>query len=159
LKQARQWEIDAKDLIMSDVIGKGYFGEVRRATWKGVEVAVKYMYRALAHEKDRLMFHKEILILRFEGRIVCYCVCCQLTKIVFNIFACPSQLRHPNIITLLGFVRTQEGGIMMVTELMNGGTLYHLIRHNFSMLDRIRTRIILDIVRGMLFTPHIDVAA
>jgi hypothetical protein len=77
LKQANQWEIDSKDLVMGDVIGKGYFGEVRRATWKGVEVAVKYMYRALAHDKDRLMFHKEILILRYVNS--------------------PSQLSSPNL--------------------------------------------------------------
>jgi len=40
---------------------------------------------------------------------------------------------------------------MMVTELMNGGTLFALIKHNFSMVDRLRNRIITDIVRGMTY--------
>jgi len=40
---------------------------------------------------------------------------------------------------------------MMVTELMSGGTLYALIKHNFDMVDRLRYRIITDIVRGMTY--------
>lgn len=41
LRQGKQWEINAADLLIGDVIGKGFFGEVRRGAWKGVDVAVK----------------------------------------------------------------------------------------------------------------------
>jgi hypothetical protein len=41
LRQGKQWEINAADLLVGDVIGKGFFGEVRRGAWKGVDVAVK----------------------------------------------------------------------------------------------------------------------
>lgn len=56
------------------------------------------IYRNLGTDKEKHRFYKEVLIL--------------------------SQLRHPNIITLFGFVRKEDGAIMMVTELMTGGTLY-----------------------------------
>jgi serine/threonine protein kinase len=54
----------------------------------------------LGTDKEKQRFYKEVLIL--------------------------SQLRHPNIITLFGFVRKEDDAIMMVTELMTGGTLFVL---------------------------------
>eukprot|EP01122_Echinamoeba_exundans_P015392 TRINITY_DN728_c0_g1_i1.p1 TRINITY_DN728_c0_g1~~TRINITY_DN728_c0_g1_i1.p1 ORF type:complete len:721 (-),score=143.90 TRINITY_DN728_c0_g1_i1:2567-4729(-) len=125
LRQGKQWEINAADLLVGDVIGKGFFGEVRRGAWKGVDVAVKSIYRNLGTDKEKQRFYKEVLIL--------------------------SQLRHPNIITLFGFVRKDDGAIMMVTELMTGGTLHYLRSNNFTVLDRLRGRVIQDLIRGMVY--------
>ena len=39
------WEIDKSELKMCEMLGKGFFGEVRRAIWNGTEVAVKEIYK------------------------------------------------------------------------------------------------------------------
>jgi hypothetical protein len=161
-----QWYIDYTDLEVGEVIGKGYFGEVRRGTWKGIPVALKYIYRDLQSVKEKNMFFKEISIL--------------------------SKLRHPNVITLLGwsriasltatsprtaslssmsttttsttttttsstsssFISHDPTTIVMVLEYMSGGTLYHALRYSYSTLttnSALRFRILLDIVKGMTY--------
>jgi len=56
---------------LGEVLGKGYFGEVRRASWKGIDVAVKYIYRSMSHDRETKMFYKEISILRFSTVAKC----------------------------------------------------------------------------------------
>jgi len=52
------------ELVLGDVIGAGFFGEVKKASWKGIDVAVKYIYRRNDVAKEMIMFYKEISILR-----------------------------------------------------------------------------------------------
>jgi ankyrin repeat protein len=137
----KHWQIDYLDLEFGEVVGKGYFGEVRRGTWKGIQVALKYIYRDLQKTKEKQMFLKEIAIL--------------------------SKLRHPNIINLLGWSRVSSlsstsdsslqpdtATVVMVLEYMSGGTLYHVVRHSFATLannSALQWRILLDIVKGMTY--------
>lgn len=42
-RQKDEWEIDVNELETNEQLGAGGYGEVYRATWKGTEVAVKFM--------------------------------------------------------------------------------------------------------------------
>ncbi|XP_049850484.1 stress-activated protein kinase alpha-like [Schistocerca gregaria] len=128
MREAYKWEILEEELDLRERIGRGFFGEVRRAVWRKLEVATKTIYRESAGAKDlskKSLTYKEMSIL--------------------------SQLRHPNILNFLGFVRTSGGDIMMVTELMPNGSLHKLIRYDFGTVRRLRYRIVLDIARGMAY--------
>lgn len=71
-----QWKIEWDDLELNDFLGKGYFGEVRKAKWKQTDVAVKMIYRdSFGSKSDLTLFYKELSII--------------------------SQLRHPNILSFL----------------------------------------------------------
>uniref|UniRef100_A0A6B2L5E0 Protein kinase domain-containing protein n=1 Tax=Arcella intermedia TaxID=1963864 RepID=A0A6B2L5E0_9EUKA len=130
----RQWLIDFEELILGDIIGKGYFGEVRKGTWKGVVVAVKYLYN-MEDPSNENKFLQEIAIL--------------------------SNLRHPNIINFIGWSKTKKqvnsvinASVAMVTEYMGGGTLHWSLTNSYSFLSQtfhLLSNIILDIVRGMTY--------
>ncbi len=68
--------IDYKDLKMGEMLGKGFFAEVRRAEWCGCKVAVKIIYReSFKNKSDLELFYQEAEILRYVCVCVCVCVC------------------------------------------------------------------------------------
>lgn len=81
--------------VTSTVIGKGAFGEVKVAQWRGMDVAHKMLHHgALAEDVDSLQHEVEIL----------------------------SQLRHPNLVLFLGIsIAISEAGssTAIVTELLS----------------------------------------
>lgn len=109
------------------MLGKGFFGEVRQGTWRGSDVAVKVIYRREFRNSDQIqLFEKEIRVL--------------------------SLLRHPHIVQFLGVCVDTERCI--ITELMGGGSLDELVLSQFHILEAnpyLRTRIILNIARGMCY--------
>jgi len=122
------WNIDYSSLEMKELLGKGFFGEVRRAVWKGTDVAVKVIYRdSFGSQKDLDMFYKELSIV--------------------------SKLRHPNIIFFIG--ACMEGNNRcMVTEYLSGGNVHALIHNNWDTLERnptLRHRIVSDVIKGMTY--------
>lgn len=126
LPNAKDYEIQEEDLITDDVIGRGNFGEVRRGKWKDVYVAVKTIYRT-GGETAKQDVYREMGIL--------------------------AQLRHPNILGFLGYVK-QGGSVMMVTDLMTGGPLHFFIKTSFETVTRLRSKLVTDIVRGMVYLHH-----
>eukprot|EP01130_Rhizamoeba_saxonica_P005192 TRINITY_DN2079_c0_g1_i1.p1 TRINITY_DN2079_c0_g1~~TRINITY_DN2079_c0_g1_i1.p1 ORF type:complete len:629 (-),score=115.50 TRINITY_DN2079_c0_g1_i1:72-1925(-) len=122
--------ISYEELIMGNIIGKGYFGQVRKAKWNGIDVAVKNLYRD--SEAEKVKFDKEIQLL--------------------------SSLRHPNIVSLIGWSISQgteeSGSILMITEYLSGGTLHWLLRHSADYLSNnpsLRHRMIMDITKAMRY--------
>eukprot|EP01119_Soliformovum_irregulare_P002835 TRINITY_DN13093_c0_g1_i1.p1 TRINITY_DN13093_c0_g1~~TRINITY_DN13093_c0_g1_i1.p1 ORF type:complete len:675 (+),score=159.41 TRINITY_DN13093_c0_g1_i1:188-2212(+) len=128
------WKISWIDLEIHEMLGKGFFGEVRRATWKGTDVAVKIIYReAFNNHSDINIFYKEVSII--------------------------SKLRHPNVLMFLGACM-QDGNRCLVTEYLVGGSLSNLIHHSFITLEKapnIRSRIIGDILKGMTYLHHLHI--
>lgn len=118
--------IDHSELVLFESIGKGYFGEVKRAVWNGTEVAVKIIYRN-TYKGDFSMFEKEVIIL--------------------------SHIRHPNVLMILAVTRTPEGNAI-ITEYMSGGSLHLLVRDCFFTLETqpgLRHKIVSDICKGMAY--------
>ena len=86
------------------LLGRGSFGEVHSAKWRGTPVAVKRLLRNRITVDDLAAFKKE----------------CDLML----------TLRHPNIVQLFGTAWEMESvTVYMVMELCSRGTLDKIIRH------------------------------
>ena len=89
------WELPREDVYISQtLLGTGGWGYVAQGTFRGEEVAVKCL-------------HREILSPQNEGRV----------RREISIMA---QVRHPNLLLLIGAVLTTEGaGPLIITELLD----------------------------------------
>lgn len=173
LPNAKDYEIQYEDLIIGEEIGRGNFGEVRRGQWKAVLVALKTIYRTGGDTAPRTAVFREMGIL--------------------------AQLRHPNILGFLGYVKVNDvylsgglkamnssgekrisnsssetpstgpgmsptsstssissssGSVMMVTDLMTGGSMHNMIKSSFETVTRLRFKLVSGIVRGMVYLHH-----
>lgn len=121
------WEIDPSELDFSTscIIGKGSFGEILRASWRGTPVAVKRILPSLSD--DRLVtqdFRHEVNLL--------------------------VKLRHPNIVQFLGAV-TERKPLMLITEFLRGGDLHQFLKEKGSLSSATAVNFALDIARGMAY--------
>ncbi|XP_023943535.1 tyrosine-protein kinase Fer isoform X2 [Bicyclus anynana] len=103
------WELNNDHVQLLDKIGRGNFGDVYKARLKttGQEVAVKTCRVALPEEQKRTFLQ--------EGRIL-------------------KQYQHPNIVRLIG-IAVQKQPIMIVMELVSGGSLLTFLRTRASNLS------------------------
>ncbi|MQL80308.1 hypothetical protein Taro_012770 [Colocasia esculenta] len=121
------WEIDPSELDFStsNIIGKGSFGEILKACWRGTPVAVKRILPSLSD--DRLVtqdFRHEVNLL--------------------------VKLRHPNIVQFLGAV-TERKPLMLITEYLRGGDLHQYLKEKGSLNPLTAINFALDIARGMAY--------
>ena len=121
-------DIDYDELVPGDQLGKGYFGEVRAATWNGTPVACKVLYReSFLHEGQLEMFVREAVLL--------------------------SKLKHPHITQYLGVSWNPfSERAMLVTELMSGGSLLRRIYapEYVPTVDFLRA-VAVQVARGMVY--------
>lgn len=121
------WEIDPAELDFSTscMIGKGSFGEIVRASWRGTPVAVKRILPSLSD--DRLVTQD----FRHEGNLLV-------------------KLRHPNIVQFLGAV-TEKKPLMLITECLRGGDLHQFLKEKGALSPSTAVNFALDIARGMAY--------
>ncbi|XP_010044474.2 integrin-linked protein kinase 1 [Eucalyptus grandis] len=121
------WEIDPSELDFSNshIIGKGSFGEILRAGWRGTPVAVKRILPSLSD--DRLVIQD----FRHEVNLLV-------------------KLRHPNIVQFLGAV-TERKPLMLITEYLRGGDLHQYLKEKGSLNPSTAINFALDIARGMAY--------
>jgi len=118
-------EIRAEQIkITKNQIGRGAFGDVHKAEWNGVDVAIKQLTKI---ETDTMKaFRAEVLLM--------------------------SQLRHPNIITLMGAL-WGEKMVGIVLEFATGGALDDALKRKKTSSDWTwrdpMLRIITDVAQGM----------
>ncbi|PIA62852.1 hypothetical protein AQUCO_00200696v1 [Aquilegia coerulea] len=121
------WEIEPSELDFSTsvIIGKGSFGEILRACWRGTPVAVKRILPSLSD--DRLVIQD----FRHEVNLLV-------------------KLRHPNIVQFLGAV-TERKPLMLITEYLRGGDLHQHLKEKGSLNPATAINFALDIARGMTY--------
>ncbi|KAK4779700.1 hypothetical protein SAY87_015806 [Trapa incisa] len=121
------WEIDPSELDFSTshVIGKGSFGEILRAGWRGTPVAVKRILPSLSD--DRLVIQD----FRHEVNLLV-------------------KLRHPNIVQFLGAV-TERKPLMLITEYLRGGDLHQYLKEKGSLSPSTAISFAVDMARGMAY--------
>ncbi|KGN51950.1 integrin-linked protein kinase 1 [Cucumis sativus] len=121
------WEIDPSELDFSNsaIIGKGSFGEILKAYWRGTPVAVKRILPSLSD--DRLVIQD----FRHEVNLLV-------------------KLRHPNIVQFLGAV-TEKKPLMLITEYLRGGDLHQYLKDKGSLSPATAINFALDIARGMAY--------
>ncbi|KAH1264651.1 Integrin-linked protein kinase 1 [Glycine max] len=121
------WEVDPSELDFSNsvCIGKGSFGEILKAHWRGTPVAVKRILPSLSD--DRLViqdFRQEVNLL--------------------------VKLRHPNVVQFLGAV-TDRKPLMLITEYLRGGDLHKYLKDKGALSPSTAINFGLDIARGMAY--------
>ncbi|MBA0875276.1 hypothetical protein Goshw_029082 [Gossypium schwendimanii] len=121
------WEVDPSELDFSssNIIGKGSFGEILKASWRGTPVAVKRILPSLSD--DRLVIQD----FRHEVNLLV-------------------KLRHPNIVQFLGAV-TDKKPLMLITEYLKGGDLHQYLKEKGSLTASTAVSFALDIARGMAY--------
>ncbi|MBA0798427.1 hypothetical protein Gohar_009019 [Gossypium harknessii] len=121
------WEVDPSELDFSNsnIIGKGSFGEILRASWRGTPVAVKRILPSLSD--DRLVIQD----FRHEVNLLV-------------------KLRHPNVVQFLGAV-TDKKPLMLITEYLRGGDLHQYLKEKNGLNSSAAINFALDIARGMAY--------
>ncbi|KAH6755452.1 VH1-interacting kinase [Perilla frutescens var. hirtella] len=121
------WEIEPSELDFSTstLIGKGSFGEILKAGWRGTPVAVKRILPNLSDDK--------LVIQDFRHEV--------------NLLV---KLRHPNIVQFLGAV-TERKPLMLVTEYLRGGDLHQHLKGKGALSPSTAINFALDIARGMAY--------
>ncbi|GBG81326.1 hypothetical protein CBR_g32000 [Chara braunii] len=120
-----EWEIDNTELDFhnSRIIGRGAFGVVQIAVWRGTKVAVKKILRSLEQDQHTIRdFQEEVSLLPL--------------------------LRHPNIVQFMGAV-TLNPPLMLVTEYLPKGDLFEMLSQEKHLNVPQILRYTLDIARGM----------
>jgi len=122
---ADDWEIDPKELEMGDQLGAGGYGTVHKASWKGTEVAVKFMLADATHQ--------EFERFRDEVRIM-------------------TALRHPNVVLFMAAC-TKPPAPCIVMEFMALGSMYDLLRNELipDLPGPLRIRLAYQAAKGMHF--------
>ncbi|KAL8144259.1 hypothetical protein V2J09_017291 [Rumex salicifolius] len=119
-----EYEIDPKeiDFTNSTDITKGTF---RKASWRGIEVAVKQIGDDVFADEDKVRaFRDELALLQ--------------------------RVRHPNVVQFLGAV-TQSTPMMIVTEYLPKGDLCEFLKIKGQLKPRTAVRFALDIARLVFF--------
>uniref|UniRef100_A0A8C1AF56 Tyrosine-protein kinase n=1 Tax=Cyprinus carpio carpio TaxID=630221 RepID=A0A8C1AF56_CYPCA len=92
------WAMNRKDLKLIQTIGKGEFGDVMVGDYRGTKVAVK----CIKHDATAQAFLAEASVM--------------------------TQLRHTNLVQLLGVIVEERGSLFIVTEYMAKGSLVDYLR-------------------------------
>lgn len=121
------WEVDPTELDFSNsvIIGKGSFGEIVKASWRGTPVAIKRILPNLSD--DRLVIQD----FRHEVNLLV-------------------KLRHPNIVQFLGAV-TDKKPLMLITEYLRGGDLHQYLKDKGALSPSTAINLAMDIARGIAY--------
>lgn len=120
------FRISGSEIVLGPVIGKGSYGEVYRADWRGILVAVKKLPASLLEDKKLLRdFYQEATIM--------------------------SSLRHPNIVQYLGTCVIGTD-LCIISEYMSCGSVHKLLHNeNFDLTWDLIKKFALDTAQGMLY--------
>eukprot|EP00736_Rhodelphis_marinus_P010048 Rmarinus@m.169 len=122
-----QWEIDAREIVVvRRNAGVGKTAVVHHALWRYAEVAFKQFNYVRLSDSLLEMFRKEVALL--------------------------SQLRHPNVVTLVGATTRDKEALSIITEWLPRGSLNSLIKDPSVHFEwRHIKAMVLDIARGMAY--------
>jgi serine/threonine-protein kinase CTR1 len=118
-------DIPWSELVLKKKIGKGSFGTVHHADWRGSDVAVKILVEQDFHTEHFQEFLREVAIMK--------------------------RLHHPNIVLFMGAV-TQPPNLSIVTEYLSRGSLYNLLQMPSARVileERRRLNMAYDVAKGM----------
>jgi serine/threonine protein kinase len=122
-------------------IGEGSFGQVYRASWNHIDVAVKFMsMKDIDVSQSSKEFVRSMDELEKEVSIM-------------------TQLRHPNIVLLLGVVRSTPA---IVVEFCTRGSLFSVLQRHMKpgapqLLWKVRLQMALGAAAGMLYLHDVPV--
>lgn len=119
-----EWEVTHQELDVKQQIGKGSFGIVRLAIWRGTDVAVKILNN-----------HDDIDTTEFDT---------EMTII--------SKLHHPNVLQYLGSCASQKPYIIVMEHMSNGSLQDHINGpSNTTFTYNMKIDIVKDIAKGLAY--------
>ncbi|XP_054163853.1 tyrosine-protein kinase Fer-like [Oppia nitens] len=142
-----KWELSHKDIELKEKIGRGNFGDVYKGILRKTGTGtLKEMNVAIKTCKTNLPDQQKCKFLA-EGRIL-------------------QQYNHPNIVQLIG-ICVHKQPVMIVMELVEGGSLLNHLRHNTNRVSftlSILLKMTIDAASGMEYLQsknciHRDLAA
>ncbi|EGG25012.1 non-receptor tyrosine kinase [Cavenderia fasciculata] len=147
-QQSKDFEIGYDELEFGELLGKGFFGEVKKGAWRETDVAIKVIYRDQFKSKTSFeMFQNEVSIFKKRKKESIK------PNIYIYLFFIYSKLRHPNVVQFLGACTSgHEDQHCIVIEWMGGGSLRQFLSDHFNILEenpQLRLKIALDIAKGM----------
>jgi hypothetical protein len=119
------WQIGSEEISRLERIGAGGYGEVYRARYRDMSVAMKVL-RVPANDSMMREFEREIKFMQ--------------------------TVRHPNIVLFLGAGRTSDGSPFLISEFVSRGSLRDLL-DDYSQVLSVNRKVTfcLDIAHGMNF--------
>eukprot|EP00977_Amphora_coffeiformis_P007218 scaffold1569_cov171-Amphora_coffeaeformis.AAC.4 len=153
------WKIHYDDLVFGDppeVIGRGSFGTVMLADYRGTRVAVKRASPSTGIASRNSPF-ETLVSLHEQGTnsksMKKNSVTSGTTRHDFiREIRVLSRLRHPFITTIMGAILEKNREPMLVMEYMEKGSLYDILHNMTTVLDKdLQLRILQDIVQGVRF--------
>ena len=119
-----RWLVSKSEISILDEedLGKGGWGEVRVAMFRGVRVAAKSLFQSIRSKYYQQLFIREM---NFASRV-----------------------RHPNLVQFIGACMDDED-MLILMELMPTSLRKELERKEFHLPERVRGLISLDIVRAL----------
>ena len=120
--------IRSSDIVCEELIGKGSFAEVWKASWKGQEIAVKLISLKKMSRRNLEQMSKEVQLM--------------------------SSLRHPCILQFFGS-GMDANYLLIAMELMENGTVHDLLNNKFLDIPfLVRLRMLKDAANGMFYLHH-----
>jgi sterile alpha motif and leucine zipper-containing kinase AZK len=116
-------DIQSSEVKVQEKIGTGCFGTVFKGSCRGKDVAVKKLHQQVLADSALEEFRKEVEIM--------------------------THLRHPNIVLLMGAC-TEQGNLMIITELLPKGDVQSILRNpnmKISLLKKLHMA--KDVAQGM----------
>ncbi|XP_078182543.1 serine/threonine-protein kinase STY46-like [Carex rostrata] len=125
------WEIDPKLLTFDSKLASGSYGDLFRGTYCSQDVAIKLLKAEIVSPDMLREFAQEIYIMR--------------------------KVRHKNVVQFIGAC-TKPPILCIVTEFMNGGSVFDLI-HNYGGIFELPAvvRISIDVSKGMDYLHQCDI--
>ena len=121
----KAWHIPSHEITLGECIGRGAVGEVFRAKWRDISVAVKTI-------KGTWLSSKEI------------------ERELDNEASMLRAVRHANVVSFFGAGSLEDGTPFLVTELMELGTLARVLKKSSVHLDWVtKKRFAREIALGM----------
>lgn len=127
-KAVAEWEVDPDHLLLSKKVGQGAFGAIHKGTFRGEEVAIKYIKSDFNKEFEYIKeFAQEISII--------------------------SELAHENIVKFIGAC-TKGERVCIIYEYMANGNLKDYLQKSgkgSKLSDVERLKYALEVCRGMVY--------
>jgi len=127
------WEIPFNELQFGPMIGEGTFGVVHKGKWHGTPVAIKTLKFSKVTAAVLEDFRQEVAMM--------------------------AKLRHPNVVLFMGAC-TQPPNLCIVTEFLEGGSLYSLLHQRKppkKLSKHTIAHIALQTARGLNYLHHIGI--
>ena len=132
--------VKSNELVLGKKLGVGRDGEVFKSSWLGTDVAVKYF----RYSESKSQF------LSIQSSNVSASKSIAGTHAFSNEVAIMMGLRHPNILTLMGF-GVEPPSHFIVMEYMPKGSLFELLGSDENLPPKIKKEMAMGIANGLRF--------